>query len=142
MRLLLPTLSILSLGFLASCQQPTPAAANNPYGVPAVQPQANPYGAPLANGETGTYNPHTAPPQPIPGVNSGGYTPAPIAPAQPDYTAQTPSGPTSSHTVVSGDSLWGLAKRYNTTIEEIQVANGLTTTVIRTGQTLQIPSGQ
>jgi LysM repeat protein len=45
----------------------------------------------------------------------------------------------SSHTVVAGDSLWGLARKYGTTIEAIQAANGLTTTNIRTGQQLTIP---
>ncbi len=140
MKLLLPSISFICLGLLSSCQQAAPPAANNPYGAPTVQPPVNPYGAPLANGETGAYNPNIAPPQPIPGVNQGSYAPAPVTPQ--DYTAQAPSGPSSSYTVVAGDSLWGLAKRHNTTVEDIQLANGLTTTLIRTGQVLQIPSGQ
>ncbi len=147
MKFILPTLSLISLGLLASCQQTATPTNNNPYGVPGLQPQTNPYAAPLANGETGAYNPNVAPPQPIPGVNQNAYQPAPIPQAaqnygQQDYSQQIPSGPTSSHTVVAGDSLWGLAKRYNTTVEQIQVANSLTSTLIRTGQTLQIPSAQ
>lgn len=147
MKFIIPSLSLIGLGLLSSCQQTATPANNNPYGVPGVQPQANPYAAPLANGETGTYNPNVAPPQPIPGVNQDAYQPAPITQGAQNYGQQAysqpaPGGSTTSHTVVSGDSLWGLAKRYNTTIEEIQVANSLTSTLIRTGQTLQIPSGQ
>jgi len=93
---------------------------------------ANPYGVPQAAGENGTYSPSdTTPYQPLPGVNQ------PIEPSAPDATAST-AGST-AHTVVSGDSLWGIARKYGTTIEAIQSANGLTTTSIRTGQELTIP---
>ena len=44
------------------------------------------------------------------------------------------------HNVAKGDSLWGLAKRYNTTVEAIQAANGISGTNIQAGQTLQIPN--
>ncbi len=104
----------------------------NPYGAPAAN-TTNPYGVPQAAGETGTYTPAngtTAPYQPLPGVTQPA-TPSPAA---------TPSAGATTHTVVSGDSLWGLARKYGTTIESIQAANGLTTTNIRTGQTLTIPS--
>lgn len=103
----------------------------NPYGAPAAN-TSNPYGVPQTAGETGTYTPSTqaAPPyQPLPGVTQ----PTPPSPAASYSGAGT-------HTVASGDTLWGLARKYGTTVGAIQAANGLTSTNIRTGQTLTIPS--
>lgn len=44
-------------------------------------------------------------------------------------------------TVKPGDTLWGLAKRYNTTPEAILGANGLTGTDLFPGAVLKLPSG-
>jgi len=44
-----------------------------------------------------------------------------------------------SHTVSPGDSLWAISRKYGKTVEAIQAANGLSSTTIRTGQTLNIP---
>lgn len=49
------------------------------------------------------------------------------------------SGSSTRHTVKSGDSLWGLAKKYGTTVEKIKSANGLKGTTIRDGASLKIP---
>lgn len=43
-----------------------------------------------------------------------------------------------THTVVAGDTLSAIAKRYNTTVENIRQLNSLTTTTIRVGQILII----
>lgn len=43
------------------------------------------------------------------------------------------------YTVKSGDTLYLIARRYNTTIESIQALNNLTGTALRVGQTLTIP---
>ncbi|MGI6037554.1 MAG: LysM peptidoglycan-binding domain-containing protein [Limnochordia bacterium] len=43
------------------------------------------------------------------------------------------------HRVQAGDSLYVLARRYNTTVEEIQRANNLASTTIVIGQKLEIP---
>jgi peptidoglycan lytic transglycosylase D len=43
------------------------------------------------------------------------------------------------HVVKSGDSLWILAKRYDTTTQKIQEANDLQTTNLYIGQSLKIP---
>ncbi len=45
------------------------------------------------------------------------------------------------HTVKQGDSLWLLAKRYNTTTKEIQKINGLKSVMLHIGQKLKIPVG-
>jgi peptidoglycan endopeptidase LytF len=45
------------------------------------------------------------------------------------------------YTVVSGDSLSVIAKRFDTTVEALKAANGLQTDVLKIGQTLTIPAG-
>ena len=54
------------------------------------------------------------------------------------YT-QTQHGVPSSHVVRSGDSLWIIAKRYDTTTKKIQELNNLSTTRLHIGQVLKIP---
>lgn len=44
------------------------------------------------------------------------------------------------YTVRSGDTLWLLAQRYNTTVDAIRRLNGLTGNELRVGQVLQIPA--
>lgn len=114
--------------------------AQAPFGQPTD------YGVP--GGESGAY----APVQPLPGIPgpdpiaplpTPGPTPFPgVAPSPGGGfgPAPAPVGNTVPHTVVKGDSLWGLSRKYGTTIEAIQAANGLANADIQTGRTLQIPS--
>lgn len=44
------------------------------------------------------------------------------------------------YTVRSGDTLWLLAQRYNTTVEAIRNLNGLTSDILNIGQVLRIPA--
>jgi hypothetical protein len=44
------------------------------------------------------------------------------------------------YTVVANDTLFGIATRYNTTVNDIMVANGLTSNIIQPGQVLTIPA--
>ena len=46
---------------------------------------------------------------------------------------------TFSYTVRSGDNLWDIARRYNTTVSELRSLNNLTSDVLSIGQVLQIP---
>ncbi|MBK1830390.1 LysM peptidoglycan-binding domain-containing protein [Verrucomicrobiaceae bacterium R5-34] len=131
------TLSLSSCGLMdpdyKAWKESQQAQVTNPYGAPAAA--ANPYGVPQTAGEAGTYTPaggSAAPYQPVPNVNLPANSPNPVA-------AIAPSVSNGSHEVVSGDSLWGLARKYGTSIEAIQAANNLTDTNIRTGQTLIIP---
>lgn len=69
------------------------------------------------------------------------HTPEPTATettATPGATA-TPSPTEFSYQVLTGDTLWGLAIRFGTTVEAIKARNGLTTDVIYKGQELIIP---
>ena len=106
------------------------------------------------NGATATTQaPATSNPYGVPGQDSAQYqevtnvnppyTDTPVAaPTTPSYTPpSTPSysGGGSTHTVAPGDSLWGISRKYGTSVEAIQSANGLSGTTIRPGQSLQIP---
>ena len=44
-----------------------------------------------------------------------------------------------AYTVKSGDTLWLLARRFNTTVDAIMRLNGLTSDLLNIGQVLQIP---
>ncbi|MCQ3829203.1 N-acetylmuramoyl-L-alanine amidase [Microbulbifer elongatus] len=45
------------------------------------------------------------------------------------------------HTISRGDTLSGIAARYNISVADLKKANGMRTSMIRVGQTLTIPSG-
>ncbi len=44
------------------------------------------------------------------------------------------------YTVVSGDTLYGIAQKYNTTVDAIKILNNLTTNKLQIGQKLKIPN--
>jgi LysM repeat protein len=89
------------------------------YGEPYAQNDVNPtYDSPAAYEET---------------------TPAP-APA-PTYTPPSKPKPTAKvHTVVSGDSLWKIGKKYGVTIDSIKKANNMTKDTVVLGSKLKIPA--
>ncbi len=45
-----------------------------------------------------------------------------------------------TYTVVKGDSLWSIAKKYNTSVEELKKANNLSTNLLKIGQKINIPN--
>ncbi len=86
-----------------------------------------------------------------PSSNSGGgnppttviivptHTPPSVGGGGPETGAAGISGST-TYTVVAGDTLFSIAKRNNVTVNDLMVANGLTTHTIQPGQTLVIPA--
>lgn len=134
-RLALLTATVL---LAASCKNKEAEAnpyANNPYYGPSGGGSA--YGGGTAGGEYPDVQP-TAPPPTDYGAGGGGYTAPPPAPS---YGAGGGGGGGggSTHTVAKGDTLFSLARRYNTTVSAIKSANGLSSDMIRIGQTLTIP---
>jgi len=114
---------------------------------------ANPYGVPRAGGEAGSYpqaptaptSPENAPYQTLPAITHADSPTAPSAapssaPSNTLDSSPTPIASATTYTVVSGDSLWGIARKNGTSVEAIQSANGLSSTTIRIGQQLNIPS--
>lgn len=55
------------------------------------------------------------------------------------YKKKTTKSSSTRHTVRSGDTLSGIARRYGTSVARIKSANGLKSDVIRDGRTLVIP---
>ena len=50
--------------------------------------------------------------------------------------------PETTYTVQRGDSLYSIAAKYNTTVEELKRINGLTTNILSIGQVLKLPSNE
>lgn len=47
-----------------------------------------------------------------------------------------------TYTVKNGDSLWSIARTYNTTIDTLRRLNNLTSDILRIGQVLKVPSSE
>ena len=129
-RILTPLLLAVAL---VSCASSKP----NRYGDPTAQ--AAP-GTALANPPmAGTVAPVYATP---PGY---GATVVPPPPPPPPLTASPapPAAPTTGtgtiHTVVAGDTLWGLSRQYKVPVESIKQANGMTSDTVMLGSKLVIP---
>ncbi len=100
---------------------------------------SNPYAAPDYGDDSGTPYENTD-------VNPAYDAPAvyeDTAPAPSPSVSPAPSRPAASakiHTVGRGDTLWGLSKKYNVSVDAIKRANGLTKDTAVLGAKLQIPA--
>ena len=120
-RLIFPTTVLAA--FAVSCSQ---QAALDDYDV------SNPYDAPGYVDEDATpYDP--ANPNPSYDAPAAYEDTAPARPSQPAPT------PTRVHTVVRGDTLWGLSRKYGVSVGAIKRANNMTSDTIVLGKKLQIP---
>ncbi|MBX3741538.1 MAG: LysM peptidoglycan-binding domain-containing protein [Akkermansiaceae bacterium] len=72
------------------------------------------------------------------------YTPnipaAPSTPSAPAHVPSTGGGVAATHTVVKGDTLGGIARKYKVSIASIKAANGMTSDIVVLGKTLKIPA--
>lgn len=71
-------------------------------------------------------------------INIGQILKIPAATTTP--TVPAPVTNTSNYTVVSGDALWIIANKFNTTIDNLKSMNNLTTDVLYMGQVLKVPA--
>lgn len=72
---------------------------------------------------------------------SSGGTPTPTSPP-PTTPSQPPSSGTQNYTVRSGDTLYAIALRYGTTVQQLVSLNNISNpNLIRVGQVLRIPGG-
>lgn len=60
---------------------------------------------------------------------------------QPVQAATNTSGATQQYKVSAGETLYAIAKRFNSTVEDITKLNNLTSTTVTAGQVLQVKSG-
>ncbi len=124
----------------ASTRPPsTYQALGNPYdgsgvNTPVPPPASGPGATPAAYSDFGA-----GAPAPI----SGFGTPAPAL-AQPSYHPAEVTGvvPLSTYTVVSGDSLWTIARKKGVSVGELKAANNLKSDSLKVGQKLFIPAKQ
>ncbi|MCJ7738257.1 MAG: LysM peptidoglycan-binding domain-containing protein [Anaerolineae bacterium] len=83
----------------------------------------------------------TAVPQPT-ATPVAGATPVPTSPPAPAPTVPPSPSEGTLYTVVSGDTLYGISRRYGVTLQAIVTANGIVNpNLIRVGQQLTIPGG-
>ncbi|MEO0876360.1 MAG: LysM peptidoglycan-binding domain-containing protein, partial [Bacteroidota bacterium] len=98
---------------------PTTEQPQNPAPAPSTTQPQNPTPAPSTNNPPPVINPG-APSNPNP-------TPPPSTGDSPVY-----------HTVVAGETLYGISRRYNTTVEQLKVLNGLSNNTIQVGSQLRV----
>ena len=103
---------------------------------------SDPYGVPDAGGYESAPYQDVNPPASDPTYGSAAYeetTPAaPTLPAGPS----APATVASTHTVIKGDTLWGLSQKYGVSVDAIRSANSMAPgdNNIRLGQTINIPA--
>jgi LysM repeat protein len=123
----------------------------NPYPGQPGTIQSSSYSPPPSSSAPPTY---TAPPTPAsdpyafnagssapasPKVSSSGSAPKKTTASASKPKAKAPVKRSGSYKVVKGDTLYGIARKRGTTVAKIKSANGLSSDLIRLGQTLKIP---
>lgn len=76
---------------------------------------------------------------PAPASSSPVSKPSSSSSTKKSTPAKKTSSSSRSHTVAKGDTLYGLARKYGSTVSQIKSANGLSGDLIRIGQKLKIP---
>lgn len=84
----------------------------------------------------------SSPPKPLSPSNYPDYvgnTPAPAVSSPPPAPAPKPKPSVRYHKVASGDTLYSLSRKYGVSVSALKKTNGLSTDLIRRGQSLRIP---
>lgn len=134
-RILLASAATLTL---ASCNLFNKGGDNyDTAGVDSAYDTSNPYGVPGGvSGESVPYQP-VNPPADHPTYSQAAYEET--APSAPTASSSSAIGAT-THTVVKGDTLWGISRKYGVSVDAIKRANGMTKDTVVLGTTIQIPA--
>jgi len=103
---------------------------------------SDPYGVPADGGYESAPYQDVNPPASNPTYGNAAYEETtPAAPTLPSGPSVAPTI-ASTHTVVSGDTLWGLSRKYNVTVDAIRAANQMAPddNNVRLGQSINIPA--
>jgi len=124
-------LLLVSASLLVSCSNNTGSVGD------PVAPPLNPgdqYGVPQAQSPYQPIDPINPPAMPAPAAIPGTVpTPTPVTPTpSPDLNGNV-------YTIEAGDSLWAIARKFDTNVEALKQLNGLAGNTIVTGRTLIIP---
>ncbi|MEM9480552.1 MAG: LysM peptidoglycan-binding domain-containing protein [Verrucomicrobiota bacterium] len=147
----LPTLAILAVALLL-----TSCGSSKTGKTTSTTPKWNPSSTPTISRSSET-PPHNLPRHEYPFDSKGNYVSAWAIEGERRAGRSTSSSSRSSssrsrssrsstgayryHKVAAGDTLWGLSKRYGTSVSAIKRANGLSSDTIVNGRTLKIPRG-
>lgn len=99
---------------------------------------SDPYGVPNSGGVSAVNPPADANPT----YGAAAYEEAaPTVPSVPSVPV-TPTASAGSHTIVAGDTLWGLSKKYGVSADAIRAVNGMATddNNVRLGQSINLPA--
>lgn len=114
----------------------------DPYDTGVTHAGSNPYGVPgydTSGAESGTYNPEGAGPVNPPANPT--YSPAAYEETAPAAPSTPPAGGAAKvHTVIKGDTLWGLSRQYGVSADAIKAANNMTKDTVVLGSKLKIPA--
>ena len=138
---IIPRLTILcGIAVLSSCGL---GGSDENYDTGGGYDTSDPYGVPSSGGvESAPYQAVNPPAYDNPTYGAAAYEET--APAVPDIPAAPASVPAtaSTHTVVKGDTLWGLSKKYGVSVDAIRAVNGMAANDnnVRLGQTINIPA--
>jgi LysM repeat protein len=137
-----PRLIAIALGAatLASCSA---FKKDENYDTAGGYDTSDPYGVPSADGYESAPYQDVNPPASDPTYGSAAYEEAaPTPPPAPAPASPAPAAGARSHTVVKGDTLWGISRKYGVTVDGIRAANSMAAndTNVRLGQTLSIPA--
>lgn len=126
---------------LGACQRERPAPEPSGWDVSPVAQPTVPTGTPgpvdQPTTAATTVSVEGAQPAATPGIIVVPSTPAPAT--SPGGLVVVPSGPTFAYTVQAGDTLFGIALRYNTDVDTLRRLNNLSDDTIQVGQVLQVP---
>ena len=105
------------------CAADAASSTNQTYDTPAAYEDA---------GSTAVNSPNVPATNPV-NDPAPAYTP-------PAHTASSAGGAATTHTIVKGDTLGGIAKKYRVSIASIKAANGMIKDTVVLGKTLKIPA--